>query len=92
MAIRRYVPCMPLNGFVRPGPAIDEQSQPSRKDDVKGLHRVILATQHVASIQVAHGSVGYQPLQLRAGRGAQGSMCSQPIDEISCYHRLNLPN
>jgi hypothetical protein len=59
---------MPLNGFVRPGPAIDEQGQPSGKNDVKGLDRVILATEHVASIQVARGTVGYQPLQLRSGR------------------------
>jgi hypothetical protein len=81
---------MPLNGFVRPGPAIDEQSHPSGKNDVKGFHRVILATEHIASIQLAHGSVGYQPLQLRAGRCAQGSMFSQPIDEVSCYHRLSL--
>jgi hypothetical protein len=81
---------MPLNGFVRPGPAIDEQSQPSGKNDVKGLHRVIFATQNVAGIQVAHGSVGYQPRQLRSGRCAQGSMFSQPIDEVSCYHRLSL--
>ena len=58
---------MPLNCFIRPGPAIDEQSQPSGKNDVKSLDWVIFATQHVASIQVAHGSVGYQPLQLRPG-------------------------
>jgi hypothetical protein len=81
---------MPLNGFVRPGPAIDEQGQPAGKNDVKGLYRVILATEHVAGIQPAHGSVGYQPLQLCAGRCAQGSVFSQPIDQVSCYHRLNI--
>jgi hypothetical protein len=81
---------MPLNGFVRPGPAIDEQSQPSGKDDVEGLHRVIFATQNVASIQMTQRSVGYQPRQLRSGRCAKGSMFSQPIDEVSCYHRLSL--
>jgi hypothetical protein len=59
---------MPFNSFVRPGAAVDEQSQPSGKDDVKGFYWVILATEHVASIQPAHGSVGYQPLQLRSGR------------------------
>jgi hypothetical protein len=32
---------MPLNGFVRPGPAIDEQSQPPGKNYIKGFHRVI---------------------------------------------------
>ncbi len=84
------VPWMPLNGFVRAGPAIDEQGQPSGKNDVKSLHRVVLAAQYVASIQVAHGSVDYQPRQLCPGSCTQGPVCSQPIDEISCYHRLNI--
>jgi hypothetical protein len=81
---------MPLNGLVRSRPAIDEQSQPSGKNDVKSLNRVILAAQYVASIQVAQGSVGYQPRQLRSGRCSQGPMFSQPIDEVLGYHRLSL--
>ena len=51
---------------------------------------MVLATQYVASIQVEHGSVGYQPRQLCPGSCAQSSMFSQPIDEVSCYHRLNI--
>ena len=62
------VACMPLKGFVRPGAAIDEHSHSSGKNDVKALHWLILGTQHFARIQPEHGSVGYQPLELRPGR------------------------
>ena len=82
------IPWIPLNGFVWPGATIDEQSQSSGKNDVKSIHRVTLHTQHVAGIQLQDGSVSCQPLQLRPGRGAEGLMFSQSIDEVSCTHWL----
>src|ERR1700729_3194900 len=84
-----HIPCMPLNGFVRPGTAIHEQGQPAGKNDVKGLHRTILATEHVAGIQPPDRSVGYQPLQLGPGGTAQCSVFNQPIDQVLCYQRLS---
>ena len=81
---------MPLKGFVRPGAAIDEHDHSSGKNDVKALHWVILGTQHVARIQPERGFVGYQPLELRPGRCSEGSMFSQPIDQVLCYHRRDL--
>ena len=64
--------------------------QPAGENDVETLDLAALPAQQLAGTQLPDGTVGDQPFQLGAGRGAEGFMFRQPIDEILCYHRRDI--
>ncbi len=75
-----------LEHLVPPGPAIDKDRNVAREHDEQARDRDASRAQHLALVEMAKRAVRDQPREFLAGRGAEGLVLGEPIDEIDGAH------